>query len=190
MENKLKHYILDTNSRMQSLKIVLEGLEHSKKELSNKELWSMGYLDPSDVEFYYGLKYLAIQNYLKRTINDIKRVFENVDVDEYYFYKLGTKIPNYNYNKIQLIRACANYFKHKEDTKRNNTKEVLDNFGLQIPSKEEIDECTLLTGAADFINPTANIEVIYDILKTWREIVIEEFYKISRPKKIDYDTTI
>lgn len=164
---------LCSDYRMQSLKIILEGLEHSKKTLSDKDLHSIGLIDPSDIEFYFGIELLALQNYLIQTTNDLNKVFKvKGKVENHMYNSHSSKIHGHQYNKIQLIHACANYFKHKYDRLYDHILEVLIDFGLYTKQKHQDDEYYLLTEAYDFINPTYKMQSNLDLLSEWRRDVI------------------
>lgn len=168
-----KHYLLYTDYRMQSLEIVLEGLDHSSKTLSDKVLNSIGFLDPSDTEFYYGVRYLAIQNYLKYTTSDLCQVFNIKDEKLYKFHSITDKMPGHEYNTIQLINSCADYFKHKDEKISNYTKMVLMDFELYDEEKQYDDEYYLLTQASDYLKFTYNTKDTLILLSEWRQKVIE-----------------
>ena len=168
-----KHWMLCGDDRMQSLKIILEGLEHSKETLSDKDLHSIGLIDPSDIEFYFGIELLALQNYLIQTTNDLNKIFKvKGKVESHMYNSHSSKIHGYQYNKIQLIHACANYFKHKDDKLYKHILVVLKDFGLYTEKKLKDEDNYLLTEAYNFINPTYKTHAVLDLLSEWRTNVI------------------
>lgn len=172
------HRIL-TDSRMQSLEIILQGLDYSAGILSDKELNSIGFVDPSDIEFYWGVKYLAIQNYLKYTTNDLCQVFDIKYGKPYRFHYIIDKIPDHEYNMIQLINSCADYFKHKDEKISDHTKKVLADFNLYDEKKQNDDEYYLLTKSLVYLKPTYTIKEILNLLSKWRLKVIEKLNEDS-----------
>ena len=102
-----KHYLLYTDYRMQSLEIVLEGLDHSSKTLSDKVLNSIGFLDPSDTEFYLAIRFMAIQNYIRYTIQDFKEIYQLGNIKPHKYNYVMDKIPGHNFNMIQLDRKSV-----------------------------------------------------------------------------------
>ena len=168
-----KHWMLYGDYRMRSLEFILEGLKHSREMLSNKDWHSIGLIDPSDIEFYFGIELLALQNYLIQTTNDLNKIFKvEGTVESHMYNEHSSKIHGYQYNKIQLIHACANYFKHKDGKLYDHILNVLIDFRLYTEQKHKDDEYYLLTEAYDLINPTYKMQSILDLLSEWRRDVI------------------
>ncbi len=156
---------------MQSLVILLEGLQQSKKILSEHELIYTGFIDPSDIEFYYGIKSLAIQNYLKLVFNDLKKYCPAMkDKDHFKDHSLNNngKITGHTYNCFQLINSCADYFKHKDDKITGHTKKVLEEFDL-LKQNEEEDFYPLTEAYIKYINPSCRVEDLKIKLNEWED---------------------
>lgn len=171
--SKLTH-VRQHDFRRESLDQIIKGLDsalqvHQKR---NEEvvwydfLWYM-----EDSESIYGLAFIAFQNYIVESINDLHGTTEN----KVNLFKLEPNLEKNKNSSIQLIMTLANYAKHKDEGElRGPTKSILESFNLDTSA--EIINSPIFTGFS-LLNDDWNLFKVFEIVVSWREKLFEDYIK-------------
>lgn len=174
-ENKTSYKINDF--RAESLRQIICGLNASVSFLSQKQKeydWYDAISLLEDSEPIFGLAFVAIQNYINGSINDLYRGVNN----KAEFYKLGPKFNTYEKSKIELMVGLANYIKHKEEPRlHRGTQEILDCFSLKHTN--EITESAIF-GGLDLLSKNWDLFEILEIVESWRKELFIYYKKQPR----------
>lgn len=158
--------------RRESLNQIIKGLDSALQVLQKKNeeigwydfLWYM-----EDSEPIYGLAFIAFQNYIVGSINDLY----GTTVNKVSFFKLDSNLENNENSNIQLIIALANYSKHKDEGQlRNPTKAILERFDLDTSA--EITNSPILSGFS-LLSDDGDLFKVFNIVVSWREKLFENY---------------
>jgi len=157
------------NCRIESLQIVIYGLENSILELRKKldnYAWYDGLWLLEESEPFYGLALIAFQNYINSSIYDWDNSLEN----QYKAYKICTKINDNGRTDIELICSLANYFKHRDNPKdlKEATSKILIDFNLQHDKQIDITDSPIFKGLEIF-SQSWDLKEILKVIVIWRE---------------------
>ena len=157
------------DSRIQSLELVINGIDVSIKELMLKvdEIdWYDGLWFLEESEPILGLAFVAFQNYINSSIFDRDEELNK----QYEKYKVQGSINQTGRTQIELIIAIANYFKHKDSPKAlfGETINILKDFNLQFDKDVDIVESPIFKGF-DILSKKNELLELISIVKDWRE---------------------
>jgi hypothetical protein len=157
---------LEVDYRVESLNLIIIGLENSIQTIvkKNKEIdWYDGIWMREESEPIYGLAFIAFQNYINGSINDL---FEKPD-NKAQYYKLDNKAEDFQRTQIELIIGLANYYKHKDAKFHKGTVEILNSFNLDINSDNVIDNSPIFEGL-ELLNKKWDLFEIKKIVTDYR----------------------
>jgi hypothetical protein len=157
--------------RVESLTLIITGLENSIQTIvkKNKEFdWYDGIWMREESEPIYGLAFIAFQNYINGSINDLFDKPEN----KVQYYKKDNKYKDFESNQIELIIGLANYYKHKDAKFHNGTAEILKSFNLDINSENVVDNSPIFEGL-ELLNFEWNLFEIKKIVTDYRKKLLE-----------------
>jgi hypothetical protein len=146
---------------------IITGLENSIQTIvqKNKENdWYDGFWMREESEPIYGLAFIAFQNYINGSINDLFGKLDN----KVQYYKLDKKLKDFERTQIELIIGLANYYKHKDSKLHNGTVEILNSFNLDINSDNIIDNSPIFEGL-EILNKAWNLFEIQKIVTDYRK---------------------
>jgi hypothetical protein len=98
--------LLEIDDRIVSLNLIITGLENSIQTIvqKNKENdWYDGFWMREESEPIYGLAFIAFQNYINGSINDLFGKLDN----KVQYYKLDKKLKDFERTQIELIIGLA-----------------------------------------------------------------------------------
>jgi len=162
---------LEMDYRIESLNLIITGLENSIQTIvkKNKEFdWYDGIWMREESEPIYGLAFIAFQNYINGSINDLFDKPEN----KVQYYKKGHKHKDFERTQIELIIGLANYYKHKDAKFHKGTSEILKSFNLDINSENVIDNSPIFEGL-EILNFEWNLFEIKKIVTEYRKSLFE-----------------
>jgi hypothetical protein len=162
---------LEIDYRVESLTLIITGLENSIQTTVKKNTefdWYDGIWMREESEPIYGLAFVAFQNYINGSINDLFNKPEN----KVQFYKKGNKHKDFERTQIELIIGLANYYKHKDGKFHNGTSEILKSFNLDINSENVIDNSPIFEGL-ELLNYEWNLFEIKKIVTDYRKKLVE-----------------
>lgn len=170
--------VLQADYHADSLKQIIIGIKNSIKTFEDrlgKLDWYDGLWLLEDTEPVFGLAFIAFQNYINTSINEL---YESID-NRANFYKLGPRSAVYNRSYIELIIGLANYTKHKDDDKlHNGTQNILNSFNLE-PSTW-IEDSPIFEGLT-ILNEKWDLLKIYYIVIDWRKDLFENYIEQTPP---------
>lgn len=165
---------LRTDYRRDSLSTIVIGLKAALDEVDEKLhtiSWYDGLWAQEEAEPIFGIAYIAMQNYINKSIADYESVY-NLGVPKYRYYQLNNVKLNLGRTAIEMIVALANYAKHEEEGKlHSNTMLVLDDLGF-IHLKPDITESPLFKGI-ELISYEWDLSKMLEIVLAWREQIWE-----------------
>jgi hypothetical protein len=78
-------------------------------------------------------------------------------------------LNSFSNTRIELIIGLANYIKHKDERELyKGTREILENFGMNLSIDVEIDKSPIYQGLS-ILDEKWNLFSIRDSVKNWRE---------------------
>lgn len=169
--NKMTH-IYEIDYRKESLNLIIIGLDNSIQTLvqKNKDLsWYDGIWFREESEPIYGLAFIAFQNYINGSINELFDKPEN----KIQYYKIDPNYKDFGKPLIELIIGLANYYKHKDSKLHRGTIEVIESFNLDIGSENVIDDSPIFDGL-EILNYEWNLFVIQKIVTDYRRRLFEK----------------
>jgi hypothetical protein len=156
--------------RFESLDLTIKGLTESISVLHNKlnEIYRYDgdwFLEES--EPIYGLAFIAMQNYINRSIKDFAENLKNKES----FYKLEQTQNTNEKTRIELIIGLANYAKHKDEgTPHKGTRETLDYFNLNYKNVTYLDSSPIFQGLTLLSSDWDLFEITKNVTE-WRESI-------------------
>ena len=164
--------------RKESLSLIIIGLDKSIQTLvqKNKDLsWYDAIWFREESEPIYGLAFIAFQNYINGSINDLFDKPEN----KVQYYKIDANYKDFGKPLIELIIGLANYYKHKDSKFHNGTIEVIKSFNLDIDSENVVDASPIFDGL-EILNYEWNLFEIQKTVTDYRrrlfEKMLSEYY--------------
>lgn len=164
-------HLLKVDYRVESLNLIINGLENSIQTIiaKNKEIdWYDGIWMREESEPIYGLAFIAFQNYINGSINDLFDKPEN----KVQYYKIANKHKDFDRTQIELIIGLANYYKHKDSKFHNGTVEILKSFNLDVNNENVVDNSPIFEGL-DILNSKWNLFEIKKIVTDYREKLLD-----------------
>ena len=135
------------DSRIESLKQIISGLEISIEELHknlNEIEWYDGLWLLEESEPIYGIAFISLQNYINSSIYDKCGSLEKKEKK----YQIGEKIQKSNRTGIELIIGLANYYKHRDDNRdfHRGTIGILKDFKIKYDETVDFVESPIFKG--------------------------------------------
>lgn len=165
---------LRTDYRRDSLSTIVIGLKAALDEVDEKLQtisWYDGLWAQEESEPIFGIAYIAMQNYINKSIADYERVYK-LGVPKYKYYQLDDVILDHSRTTIEMIIALANYAKHEEERKlHSNTTSILDDLEFNY-SQPDITESPLFKGI-ELISYEWELSKLLEIVLAWRERIWE-----------------
>lgn len=162
-------WFLESDYRKNSLKIIVSGLIDVIDKLKSQiqEIsWYDGLWLLEETEPIYGLAFIAFQNYIYNTINDVKSSRFIEDRKYYEIYKED--------RQIELIVHLANYYKHRNDNLNERTEKGLVEFKLlPIDEEDQLENSPIFKGL-ELLSPNWDLNMLVDIVSNWREKLLNE----------------
>jgi uncharacterized protein YjiS (DUF1127 family) len=162
------HY-LRNDHRIDSLKLIILGLENSISELNKKYeedplFWENFYSE--ELEPIVGLAFIALQNYINSSIFDL---FETVN-DKHKRYKQDKELNTTRRTRIELIIGLANYFKHRDNNRDLDagTSKILSDIGINYNDSIENYYSPIFIGL-ESLSANKRLSELIDVVKEWRE---------------------
>lgn len=162
------HY-LRTDHRIDSLRLIILGLENSISELNKKYeqdplFWENFYRE--ELEPIVGLAFIALQNYINSSIFDL---FET-GKDKHKRYKQDKELNTTGRTRIELIIGLANYFKHRDDNRDldTGTSKILSDIGINYNDSIENYYSPIFIGL-ESLSDNGRLSELIDVVKKWRE---------------------
>jgi len=178
MPHKIRVPFLRQDYRCDSLYTVLNGLNSAILAIDKKvkEIhWYDGLWAREEVEPVIGLAFVALQNYINKSIADYNKTF-GLNIPKNAYYKHNEIFNTSDKTLIELIVALANYAKHDEDElPRKHTRETLDSFSLKYINFT-IEESPIINGLA-MICANWELTPLYEKAITWRESIWNDISK-------------
>ena len=158
----------------ESLKQIITGLNNSINTLRKRYEEVSGYDGLwllEDSKPIFGMAFIAFQNYINTSINELFEGMENKTS----YYKIGSKSKSYDKSNIELIIGLANYFKHKDEERLHaGTQNILDAFNLKPSSR--IEESPIFEGLA-ILDEKWDLFKLYEIVINWRKELYNHYYR-------------
>lgn len=161
---------LRNDYRRDSLSAIVIGLKAALDEVDEKLhtiSWYDGLWAQEEAEPIFGIAYIAMQNYINKSIADYESIYQ-LGVPKYKYYQLDDIILGNGRTAIEMVIALANYAKHEEEGKlHSNTTSVLDDLGF-IHLKPDITESPLFKGI-ELISNEWDLSRLLELVLAWRE---------------------
>lgn len=168
------------DSRIAPLKDIISPFQKQLNELrkiveeNGIDLWDQIYAD--DFEHIVGIVFIALQNYINSSINDLFPELEKL----YTKYTIDEKILNSNTTRIELIISIANFYKHRDlhsELKKHTTKHLINlNIDYKVIVDNEKDLWFHEVGSSSpvyrgfsILSESWNFNDLLEIVSEWRE---------------------
>jgi len=152
--------------RINNLMLIIESFENTRVKL-RKQIeasdWYSNEMYVTELELLLGMIFISLQNYINGTIMDW---FPRLK-DQHLKYNIGKKEEK---NRIELIIALANYYKHKDSSGNlyPNTMKALEYYNLSTDKDADIVNSPILKGF-ELLSENWKIDNLVDIVKLWRK---------------------
>ncbi len=165
----MKTHYLRNDFRIDSLRLVMIGLENSISKLNEKceEIsWYKETFWDEEIEPIYGLAFIALQNYVNGSIYDLYKTL----TDKEKKYKIEKIINQSGRTNIELIIGLANYFKHRDDQRdlRSGTSNILSDFDIKYADSIDVLNSPIFKGL-DILSVDWRLSELIEIVQIWRE---------------------
>jgi hypothetical protein len=170
MGNSTETPWLRCDYRRDSIVTIIVGLTAALKEIQDKlDLipWYDGLWAYEEAEPIFGLAFIAIQNYVNKSIADYD-ISYNVKQPKHRYYKLDTVKLKGGRTCLEMIIALANYSKHEEEgSLHTNTRCVLDDLSLKY-SGFDVFESPIFKGI-ELVTNDWELNRLLNVALEWRE---------------------
>jgi len=127
------------NDRKSYLQKLAESFENIFQELNQRSeatehlYWDSIYGD--DAEHYLGTAFITFHNYIKSTFNEV--IPDNSYSNQ--IYRLGRFIKNSDVTDLELIIACSNFYKHRDDGKQllKHTTKPFEKLSIRYSTQDD-----------------------------------------------------
>ena len=163
--------------RIEPLHDVIVGIDAGSaaiKERLHTEKGFDGISVREHAEVLFGLGFVAGQSYALGTVSDLNSVRTSLGKpkkDKLDCYACDTLTLKGGVTRIQLINACANYFKHHDEWARwpsGNDRGAHDTKALASVGITEKTEFPCIAAVDLLCGPSWEVIVLHQILKEWR----------------------